>query len=284
MPPSLSDSYEVVIEPGRGGLWGTLVECWQGREILYFLVWRDVKVRYKQTLLGFAWALLQPLITMLVFTLVFNRVAGIEAGEGVPYPVFAFGGLLPWILFRSSLNQASQSMVAEARLLTKVYFPRLLVPLSALGSSLVDFALSLLVLGVLCVVYGVRPGASLLFMPLFVLLTLLSSFAIGVWLSALNARYRDFRYLIPFMLSMWMFLSPVAYPSAKLLEKIPAAWGWVYELNPMAGAIEGFRWSLTGRGEPPLRSVAVSSLALVVVLLGGLRVFRALERTYADSV
>jgi len=279
----------IVIEPGRGGLWGALRESWQYRELLYFLAWRDIKVRYKQTVLGAAWAILQPLATMAVFTLVFNRVGGIRAPEGVPYPVFAFAGLLPWILFQSALLGSSASVVNEARLITKVYFPRLLVPFSAVVSGLVDFALSFAVLLAMIAVYarepayrGLLPSAAALLLPAFVLLAVLSALAAGVWFSALNAKYRDFRYVVPFLATLWMFLSPVAYSTADLAGKLPGAWGWLLGLNPMTGVLEGFRWALLGGALAAPGPLLLSAGVTAVVLVGGLFYFRRMERSFAD--
>jgi len=278
-----------VIEPGRGGLWGALRESWQHRELLYFLAWRDVKVRYKQTVLGVAWAILQPLATMAVFTLVFHRVGGIQAPGGLPYPVFAFAGLLPWMLFQSALLGASSSIVNEARLVTKVYFPRLLVPLSTVISGLIDFAVSFVVLAAMIAVYArqpayraLLPGPAVLLLPVFVLLAVLSALAAGLWLSALNAKYRDFRYVVPFLATIWMFLSPVAYSAADLAGKLPGAWGWLLGLNPMTGVLEGFRWALLGAGGVALEPLLISVGATGLVLVGGLFYFRRMERSFAD--
>ena len=274
-------AHATVIEPGRGGLAGALAECWRHRELLFFLAWRDISVRYKQTLLGISWAVLQPVVTMLVFTLIFNRMAGIESGE-IPYPVFCFAGLLPWLLFQNALTQSSASIVTESRLLTKVYFPRLLVPLAAVMASLVDFSISFVLLAVMMLYYGMSLGGTLIMLPLFVGMALLSALSMGLWFAALNAKYRDFRYVVPFAVRIWMFLSPVAYPAAELLEKIPQNWRWLYNLNPMIGVIEGFRWALLGGTNPGLGVVATSTALVLLLLFGGLLFFRRMERTFAD--
>ena len=271
-----------VIAPGRGGLWGALVEGWRARELLGFLAWRDVKVRYKQTFLGAAWAVLQPITHMVIFTLIFNKVAGLKAPEGIPYPVYIFAALLPWQLFHNSLSRSSDSVVAEARLLTKVYFPRLLIPFASVVSGLVDFAISLVILLVMMLCYGLTPGWTILCLPVFVVLAVMSALAVGLWLAAMNAKYRDFRYVVPFMLTIWMFVSPVAYPAAAVMEKLPPAWAWVYNLNPMAGVVEGFRWALLGKSGLAPEMLLVSFAMVLVVFWGGLLYFRKMERSFAD--
>jgi lipopolysaccharide transport system permease protein len=285
----------VRIAPGQGGVLASLGECWGRREMLYFLAWRDVKVRYKQTVLGVLWAVLQPLVSMVVLTLIFNRVGGIKPPEemnpglpeGVKYMLFAYAGLLPWMLFQSALVQSSNSIVNSAHLLTKVYFPRLLVPLSSVVSGLVDFGCSFVVLVGMMVVLGIQPRLALLWLPVFVVLAVVSALAVGVWFSALNAKYRDFRYVVPFMAQIWMFLSPVAYSSADLQGKLPSWLGplrWLYDLNPMVGVVEGFRWALFGQPEPQLRVMAASLAGTAAILVGGLLFFRRMERVFADLV
>lgn len=280
--PDLSSAPVKIIAPGRGGLLGAFAECWRSRELLGFLAWRDISVRYKQTALGAIWAVIQPFMTMIVFTLIFNKAAGLKAPGDLPYPLFTFAALLPWQLFQNSLSRSSESVVAEARLLTKVYFPRLLVPFSSVVSGLVDFAISLSVLVIMMACYGMRPGATALLLLVFTLLAVVSALAVGLWLSALNARYRDFRYVVPFMLTLWMFLTPVAYPASAVMSKLPAAWAWVYNLNPMAGVVEGFRWALLGKSGLAPEMLLVSSAAVVVVFVGGLVYFRKMERSFAD--
>jgi len=274
----------VVIAPGRGGLVGALRECWQYRELLYFLAWRDVKVRYKQTVLGAAWAVLQPLVNMVIFTVIFNLIAHIGPANWKAYAIFAFAGQLPWMLFQSSLVQSSGSIVSSAHLLTKVYFPRLLSPLASVVSALLDFSISMVILIAMMVVARVPVHWGILCLPLFVFMAVAAALSVGMWLAALNAKYRDVRYAVPFMAQVWMFLSPVAYPAEKMISflkdlGIPE---WVYPLNPMVGVVEGFRWSILGQGGPAPASLAISAGVIVALLLGGLLYFRSVERTFAD--
>jgi len=254
-------------------------ELWSYRELLYFFVWRDIKIRYKQTAIGAAWAVLQPFLTMLVFSLFFGRLAHIPS-DGLPYPIFYYSALLPWMYFAAALQNSTNTIVENQRLITKVYFPRLALPLSAVLSGLVDFGVSFLMFLVLMVYYGVRPGAAVLWLPVFLLLAILTAFGVGLWLSALNAIYRDVRYVLPFLVQFWLFASPVVYASSL----VPAKWRWLYGLNPMAGVIEGFRWSLTGRGDPPGRLIYVSAAVVIVVLLSGIGYFQKMETTVADVV
>jgi lipopolysaccharide transport system permease protein len=268
-----------IIRPRRAWWDLGLRELWAYRELLYFLVWRDVKVRYKQTAVGAGWAVLQPLATMALFTLFFGRLARLPS-EGIPYPVFFYAGLLPWTYFASSLTTATNSTVEHQRVITKVYFPRLFLPLSGVLGSLLDLGIASLLLFALLPVYGIVPGARLAALPLFVALAITTAFAVGLWLSALNAIYRDVRYAVPFLIQLWLFASPVAYSTSL----VPEGWRWVYGLNPMAGVVEGFRWALTGRGAAPGTALAVSVLAVLAVLVGGLVYFRKVESTMADMV
>jgi homopolymeric O-antigen transport system permease protein len=254
-------------------------ELWDFRELVYFFVWRDIKIRYKQTAIGAAWAVLQPLLTMLIFSLFFGKLAHIPS-EGLPYPVFYYSALLPWMYFAAALQNAANTIVDNQRLVTKVYFPRLALPLSSVLSGLVDFGISFLMFIVIMIYYGIHPGVAVLWLPVFLLLAVLTALGVGLWLSALNAIYRDVRYVLPFLVQFWMFASPVAYPSTL----VPAKWRWLYALNPLAGVIEGFRWSLTGRGNPPGRMLVVSSVMVVAILLGGLGYFQKMETTIADVV
>jgi lipopolysaccharide transport system permease protein len=254
-------------------------ELWDYRELLYFFVWRDIKIRYKQTVIGAAWAILQPFLTMLVFSLFFGKLAHIPS-EGLPYPIFYYSALLPWTYFAGALQNATNTIVENQRLITKVYFPRLDLPLSSVLSGLVDFGISFLMFVAMMIYYGIRPSAGLLWLPVFMLLAILTALGVGLWLSALNAMYRDVRYVLPFLVQLWMFASPVAYPSSL----VPVKWHWLYGLNPMAGVIEGFRWSLAGRGDPPGRMILVSAAAVLAVLLGGLAYFQRMETTIADVV
>jgi homopolymeric O-antigen transport system permease protein len=254
-------------------------ELWEFRELVYFFVWRDIKIRYKQTAIGAAWAVLQPFLTMLIFSLFFGRLAHIPS-DGLPYPIFYYSALLPWMYFAAGLQNATNTIVENQRLITKVYFPRLALPLSAVLSGLVDFGVSFLMFLVMMIYYGIRPGAAALWLPVFLLLAILTALGVGLWLSALNAIYRDVRYVLPFLVQFWMFASPVVYASSL----VPVKWRWLYGLNPMAGVIEGFRWSLTGRGDPPGRLIFVSATMVIVVLLSGIGYFQRMETTVADVV
>jgi lipopolysaccharide transport system permease protein len=257
-------------------------ELWASRELLYFLVWRDIKVRYKQTAIGAAWAVLQPLLTMAIFWLFLGKLAGLPS-DGLPYPVFYFAGLVPWTYFAYSLNFATNTVVSNQALLTKVYFPRLILPISAVVSGLVDFAIGFMFLIVIVLGYKIVPGTSALWLPALLLLAICTALGVGLWLSALNALYRDVRYVIAFLVQFWMFASPVMYPSTLVSRKYPR-FAWVYGLNPMAGVIDGFRWALTGRGQAPGLPLLASALMVAVILVSGLMFFRRMEGTMADMV
>jgi lipopolysaccharide transport system permease protein len=267
------------IEPSHGLLNLRLREVWEYRELLYFFVWRDIKVRYKQTAIGAAWAVLQPFMTMVVFSLFFGRLAKIPA-NGLPYPVFYYCALLPWIYFSGALQSATNVVVEQQRVITKIYFPRVVLPISAVLAGLVDFAISFCVLLAMMAYYHIAPTAATLWLPVFLLLAILTALGMGLWLSALNAFYRDVRYVVPFLVQFWMFASPVAYPSSL----VPARWQWLYGLNPMAGVIEGFRWALTGQGLPPGPMMIASATGVAVVVLSGLIYYRAMEGSLADVV
>jgi lipopolysaccharide transport system permease protein len=256
-----------------------LGELWHARELVYFFVWRDIKVRYKQTAIGAAWAVFQPLLTMAVFTLFFGRLAKIPS-DGLPYPLFYYCALLPWMYFAASLQNATNVIVEQQRVITKVFFPRLVLPLSAVTSPLLDFGISFVFLVLLMAYYSVRPTASLLLLPLFLALAVLTALGVGLWLSALNAVYRDIRYVVPFLVQFWMFASPVAYPSSL----VPERWRWLYGLNPMAGVIEGFRWALTSHGNPPSGLLAASSAAVLLLVASGTLYFQKMEGIIADVV
>ena len=267
------------IEPGKGWISLGLRDLWQYRELLFFLAWRDIKVRYKQTALGAAWAVIQPLFTMLVFTLFFGRLAKVPS-DGIPYPLFSYSALLPWQLFAYSLTESSNSVVANERLITKVYFPRLVVPLASILAGLVDFVIAFtLVIGMM-VWYGVSPTWAVLALPFFVIFTMVTALAVGLWLSALNVQYRDVRYTLTFIVQFWLIASPVAYSSTL----VPARWRPFYGLNPMAGVIEGFRWALLGKAQAPGMMLWVSVVVVAVVLVGGLYYYRRMEKTFADVV
>ncbi len=268
-----------IIQP-RKDLWHLdLKSLWEYRELLYFLVWRDVKVRYKQTLLGVAWAVLQPLLAMFIFSIFFGRLARIPS-DGVPYPVFVLVGLVPWQFFANALTQSSNSLVGSQNLITKVYFPRLIIPLGTVIASLVDFFFAFLVLIGMMLHYGIKPGASIVVLPLYVLLAILSALAVGLWLSALNVQFRDVKHIVPFLAQFWMFATPVVYPSSL----VPARWRAWYGLNPMAGVVEGFRYALLGKATSPGPMIWVSAAVVLVLLFGGLLYFRKMESTFADVV
>ena len=277
-PPAAADDV-LIIQPSHGWLKLNLGELWSYRELLYFLVWRDVKVRYKQTALGAAWAILQPFMTMVVFSVFFGRLAKIPS-DGVPYPVFAFTALLPWQLFAYALAESSNSLVASQNLITKVYFPRLVIPIAGVLAGLVDFAIAFVVLLGLMWYFGIVPTAAVALLPLFVLLAIMTALAVGLWLSALKVKYRDVRYTIPFLTQFWMFVTPVAYPSSL----VPERWRALFGLNPMAGVVEGFRWALLGKAHSPGPLLIVSIGAVVALLIGGLMYFRRTEATFADIV
>ena len=267
------------IQPDAGWASIGLKELWEYRELLYFLTWRDIKVRYKQTAIGAAWAVIQPFFMMVVFSLFFGRLAGVPS-DGIPYPIFAYCGLLPWQLFAHSLTESSNSLVANERLITKVYFPRLCVPISAVLGGLVDFAIAFVILLAMMAYYGVAPGWAIVTLPGFILLAIVSALAVGLWLSALNVQYRDVRYTINFLVQFWLFATPVAYPSSI----VPARWRALYGLNPMAGVVEGFRWALLGKAPPSFALLASSVTVVILILIGGVYYFRRMEAGFADVV
>jgi lipopolysaccharide transport system permease protein len=267
------------IKPAHGWVRLDLSELWQYRELLYFLIWRDVKVRYKQTALGAAWAILQPFLTMVVFSFFFGRLAGVPS-DGLPYPLFTYTALLPWQLFAYALNESGNSLINNQRLISKVYFPRLTVPLAAVLAGLVDFAIAFVVLLGMMVFYGIAPTARIVLLPLFILLALLTALAVGLWLSALNVIYRDVRYVIPFLTQLWFFLTPIAYPSSL----VPLRLRPLYALNPMVGVVEGFRWAMLDSSNPVGPLVYVSALVVIVLLVGGLAYFKRMESVFADVI
>jgi len=267
------------IEPSIGWTQLKLAELWEYRELLYFLTWRDVKVRYKQTALGVAWAIIQPLFTMLVFSVFFGRLAKVPS-DGIPYPIFCYTALVPWTLFANGLTQSSNSLVGSSNLITKVYFPRLIVPMSTALSAAVDFLFSFGVLFVIMLYYGVTPSRNILALPLFISLAVIASLGVGMWLSALNVQFRDVRYVVPFITQFWMLATPIAYPSSLLSDP----WRTLYGLNPMAGVVEGFRWSLLGLNTPPRPILIVSFLASLAILISGAFYFRRMEKDFADIV
>jgi lipopolysaccharide transport system permease protein len=269
----------LVIGASHGWVSLKLKELWQYRELLYFLTWRDIKVRYKQTALGALWAILQPLLTMLIFSLVFGKLAKVRS-DGIPYPLFSMAALAPWTLFSFGLMQSSQSLVVSSNMVKKIYFPRLAIPIATVLSGVVDFLLAMGILVVMAIMYGVHFGPRVLFLPLFVLLAVVISLGVGLWLSAVNVKYRDVRYAVPFLVQFWMYGTPIAYSSTMLHEP----WRTVFGLNPMAGVVEGFRWALLGANTGPGPMVAVSSLMSVLILVSGAFYFRRMEKHFADML
>lgn len=277
----------IYLRPSRGWSAINLHDLWNYRELIYFLIWRDIKVRYKQTALGAAWAIIQPFFTMVVFTIFFGRLAGVPS-DGVPYPIFSYTGLLPWGLFTKALSDAGRAMISNRAMITKVYFPRLVIPLASVLSGLLDFSIAFLVLIGMIVYYNNVPGdyetititPAILTLPLFILLALVTALGVGLWLSALNVKYRDINYIIPFLTQFWLFITPVAYPASM----VPEEWQWLYALNPMTGVVEGFRWAVLGTSGGLDGMLAVSSTISVLLLISGLFYFRRMERTFADMV
>jgi lipopolysaccharide transport system permease protein len=267
------------IRPSTGLAALNLGDLWLYRELILFMIWRDVKVRYKQTLLGAAWAVIQPVLTMLVFNFVFGTVAKVPS-EGLPYPIFSYTALLPWGLFTAALNTASRSLTTNQNMITKIYFPRLVLPLASVLGGLVDFAIAFLILIVMMVYYHVSPTGAVWTLPLFLILSLITALGVSLWLSAINVQYRDVNYVLPFLTQFWLFLTPVAY-SAKIIS---AKWQAVYSLNPMAGVVNGFRWALLGTKTGPDLNMAVSIAISIIVLISGLFYFRSMERTFADTI
>jgi lipopolysaccharide transport system permease protein len=267
------------IQPTSG--WGQLKlgELWQHRELVYFMTWRDIKIRYKQTALGASWAIIQPLFTMLVFSIFLGKLAKVPS-DGLPYPLFSYAALVPWTFFATGLVQSSNSLVGSATLIRKVYFPRLAIPLGTVFAGMVDFLIAFLVLLVMMGFYGHLPTSNIIYLPLFVVLSVMTSLGVGLWLSAMNVRYRDVRYMVPFLTQFWLFATPVAYPS----NMLPEPWKTVYGLNPMAGVVEGFRWALLGVDTPPGPMVWVSAVVAVLLLISGVIYFTRTEKTFADVV
>jgi lipopolysaccharide transport system permease protein len=269
----------VLVRPSTGWVSVDLRELWEYRDLLYFLVWRDIKVRYKQTVLGATWAVLQPLLTMAVFSLFFGKLSSIPS-DGVPYPLFSLAALVPWSFFAYGVTQSANSLVGSQNLIKKVYFPRLAIPLGTVLSGLVDLGLGLLVLLGMMLAYGVVPGWNALWVLPLLLLVLATSLGVGFWLSALNVQYRDVRFILPFLVQFWLFATPIAYPSSLLTEP----WRTLYALNPLVGVVEGFRWALLDTATAPGSMIAVSSLAALLVLIGGAMYFRRMEKSFADLV
>lgn len=270
----------VYIKPSTGLAALNLRDLWIYRELVFFMVWRDVKVKYKQTLLGMAWAVIQPVMTMLVFTFLFDRVAKLPT-DGIPYPVFSFTALLPWGLFIVALNQGSRSLVAHNNMVTKIYFPRLILPMSSVFAGLVDFVIAFVILIVLMVYFQVTPAYHLLWtLPLFLLLAVITALGVALWLSAINVKYRDVNHALPFLTQFWLFVTPVAYSASVISEK----WQLLYSLNPMAGVVNGFRWALLGTGNGPDAALWVSVAISILIFVSGLFYFRSMEKTFADTI
>lgn len=276
---TVDDLPALLITPSNRWIPLNLSELWEYRELLYFLVWRDIKVRYKQTALGAAWAVVQPLFMMLVFSLFFGFLARVPS-DGIPYPVFAFCALLPWQLFANALTEASNSLVGNQNLITKVYFARLVIPIAAVLSGVVDFLIAFFILIGMMLYYRIVPGWPILTLPAFILLAILTALAVGLWLSALNVQYRDVRYTMNFLVQFWLFATPVAYPSSL----VPERWRVLYGINPMAGVVEGFRWALLGKSAPPSAMLLVSVAVVLTLLVGGLFYFRRMEQEFADVI
>jgi lipopolysaccharide transport system permease protein len=274
-----SSENETVIKPSRGWSALNLGELWRYRELLYFLTWRDIKVKYKQTLLGSAWAILQPLFTMVVFTIFFGKMAQIPS-DGAPYPIFSYAGLLPWTYFATAVSFSSNSLVGSAHLVTKVYFPRLLVPTSATLAGLVDYVIALSVLVIMMGVYRFAPGIEIVLVPLLLMLCFFTATGVGLWLSALNVKYRDIRYVVPFLLQFWLFVTPVIYP----ISFLPEQYRWLMALNPMAGVIEAHRVAVLGHKAIDWFSLGISSSVLIILLVTGAFYFRRMERSFADVI
>ncbi len=277
-------AFEVLIEPGRSekNYWKDL---WRYRELFYILSWRDIKVRYKQTVIGIAWSVLRPLLTMIIFTFVFGKIARFPVPEGVNYPLLVFAGLLPWQFFATGLTEASNSLVGNERLISKVYFPRMIIPASSVITSLVDFGISLGLMAILLAKYAVVPSVNLVFLPLFIVMAFMASFGVGLWLTSLNVKYRDFKHVVPFIVQLGLYISPVGFTSELASGVIPEKFRVLYYLNPMAGVIDGFRWSFFGDKMPLNTDGFYLSLGVTFLfLMIGFRTFRKMERSFADLI
>jgi lipopolysaccharide transport system permease protein len=269
----------IFIKPSTGLAALNLRDLWIYRELVFFMIWRDIKVRYKQTLLGAAWAVIQPVLTMLIFNFIFGTVAKVNT-EGIPYPIFSYTALLPWGLFSAALNNASRSLTTNQNMVSKIYFPRLVLPLASVLGGLVDFAIAFLILVVLMIYYKVTPTTAIWTLPFFLILTVVTALGVALWLSAINVQYRDVNYVLPFLTQFWLFLTPVAYSA----NVISAKWQFVYSLNPMAGVVNGFRWALLGTNTGPNMNMLISISISLIFLVSGLFYFRSMERTFADTI
>ena len=268
-----------VISPSKGWLSLNLKEVWEYRELLGILAWRDVSVRYKQSIVGIGWAVIQPLLTMLIFTIIFGMFAKLPS-DGLPYPIFSYCALLPWTYFARSLGDSSDSLVGSSHLITKVYFPRLILPISKVFSGLIDFAIAFAILLGMMAWYRIAPTKGLLALPLFIGIAMLAALGVGTWFTALNVRYRDVKFVVPFLIQFWMYASPVAYSTSIIPEK----WQWIYGLNPMVGVIEGFRWAMLGKAAPSITLLLIPSLIIFAILISGLYYFKKMEKTFADII
>ncbi len=273
------DEEIIFIKPTKG--WGSLNlrELWLYRELIYFLTWRDLKVRYKQTVLGAGWAILQPVLSMIVFSIFFGSLLNVPS-EGVPYPIFSYAALLPWGVFAKALNDTGRSLVSNRAMLTKIYFPRMVIPLASVFSSLADFLIAFIVMLGLMLYYRIAPTSNIWTLPLFLLLAVITALGVGLWLSAMNVLYRDIGYMIPYITQLWFYLTPIVYSSSE----VPEEWRFFYALNPMVGVVEGFRWALLGTADAPDPMIAVSATISVVIFISGMFYFRRMERTFADMV
>lgn len=279
LPPDVETIAETVIEPSEGWVSLKLHELWKYRELLYFLTWRDIKVRYKQTILGAAWAVIQPFFTMVIFSLFFGKLAKVPS-DGIPYPIFSYAALVPWQFFATGVSQSANSLVTSANMIKKVYFPRLAMPIAAVLAGMVDFVLAFMVLLGMMLFYGITPSFKMLWLPCFLLLALITALGVGLWLSAMNVQFRDIRYTVPFIIQVWLFITPIAYPSSLLGEP----WRTLYALNPMVGVVEGFRWALLDVDTAPGPMIVVSFVAALALLVGGAFSFRRMEKTFADVI
>lgn len=277
---ALSSESTIVIQSTKGLAQLGFGELWAYREVIFFLAWRTIKVRYKQTIFGAAWAIIQPIITMIIFTIIFGRIAKVPT-DGIPYPLFVFAALLPWQFFSASISSGSDSLVGGGYILKQVYFPRLAMPLASIASCLVDFALAFLIMVVLMVYFGYMPTAAILFLPLLVLLVIVASLGVSLFLSAMNVQFRDVKHALPFMIQVWMYCTPVVYPLRLIEDPLLAA---LYSLNPMVGVVEGFRWAILGVGEAPVQPLLISALVSLLLLVIGTFYFKKMERTFADVV
>jgi lipopolysaccharide transport system permease protein len=275
----LSDKPFIRIEPSRGWVSLKLGEVWKYRELLYFFVWRDIKVRYKQTALGATWVILQPFLTMVIFTIIFGKIAKIPS-DGVPYPIFSYAALVPWTFFANGLGKASSSIVGSSNLINKIYFPRLCIPIAAVLSGIVDFMLSFIMLIGMMFYFGIMPTVNIIWLPLLVLLAMMTSLGVSLWFSAIQVRFRDVSFIVSFLIQIWLFATPIVYPSSLL----PEPWKTLYGINPMAGVVEGFRWALLSTNTAPGPIIIVSSLASLLILISGSLFFRRMEKTFADIV